>query len=58
MLKDLRLAMEVAREAEVATPLGAQAAQIYGMLDLAGMGDLDFSSVIRFLAGSGRPKDA
>ena len=56
MLKDLRLAMEVARDAEVATPLGAQAAQIYGMVDLAGMADLDFSSVIRFLAGSGRPE--
>ena len=55
MLKDLRLAMEVAQEAKVATPLGAQAAQIYGMLDLAGMGDLDFSAVIRFLAGEGRP---
>ncbi len=56
MLKDLRLAMEVARDAEVATPLGAQAAQIYGMVDLAGMADLDFSSVIRFLAGTGRPE--
>ena len=56
MLKDLRLAMEVAREAEVATPLGAQAAQIYGLLDLAGMSDLDFSAVIRFLAGRGRPE--
>ena len=56
MLKDLRLAMEVAREREVATPLGAQAAQIYGLLDLAGMSDLDFSAVIRFLAGRGRPE--
>lgn len=55
MLKDLRLAMDVAREAEVATPLGAQAAQVYGMMDLAGMNDLDFSAVIRFLAGRGRP---
>ena len=58
MLKDLRLAMEVAREREVATPLGAQAAQIYGLLDLAGMSDLDFSAVIRFLAGRGRPETA
>ncbi len=58
MLKDLRLAMEVARDAEVATPLGAQAAQVYGMLDLAGMADLDFSAVIRFLAGTGRPDEA
>ncbi len=57
MLKDLRLAMEVAQSAGVSTPLGAQAAQIYGMLDVAGMADLDFSSVIRFLAGTGRPAE-
>ena len=57
MLKDLRLAMEVAQEAGVATPLGAQATQIYGMLENAGMADLDFSAVIRFLAGVGRPED-
>ncbi len=56
MLKDLRLAMEVAQEAQVATPLGAQATQIYGMMDLAGMNDLDFSAVIRFLSGRGRPR--
>ena len=58
MLKDLHLAMDAAQGAGVATPLGAQAAQIYGMMDLAGMTDLDFSAVIRFLAGRGRPKDA
>jgi len=55
MLKDLRLAMDVAREAGVATPLGANAAQIYGMMERVGMADLDFSAVIRFLAGEGRP---
>ena len=58
MLKDLHLAMDAAQGAGVATPLGAQAAQIYGMMDLTGMTDLDFSAVIRFLAGRGRPKDA
>ena len=58
MLKDLHLAMDAAQGAGVATPLGAQATQIYGMMDLAGMTDLDFSAVIRFLAGCGRPKDA
>ena len=57
MLKDLHLAMDAAQGAGVATPLGAQAAQLYGMMDLAGMTDLDFSAVIRFLAGRGRPKD-
>lgn len=34
----------------------SEAAQIYGLLDLAGMSDLDFSAVIRFLAGRGRPE--
>ena len=58
MLKDLHLAMDAAQGAGVATPLGAQAAQVYGMMDLAGMTDLDFSAVIRFLAGHGRPEDA
>ena len=57
MLKDLRLAMDSAQGTGVATPLGAQAAQIYAMMDLAGMTDLDFSAVIRFLAGRGRPQD-
>ena len=56
MLKDLRLATDAARGAGVATPLGAQAAEIYGMMDLAGMSDLDFSAVIRYLAGRGRPR--
>lgn len=55
MLKDLSLAMEATRESSVATPLGAQAAQVYAMMDLAGMGHLDFSSAIRFLAGRGPP---
>lgn len=57
MLKDLALAMDAARQAGVVTPLGAQAAQVYAMMDIAGMGDLDFSSAIRFLAGQGRPDD-
>ncbi len=57
MLKDLVLAMDAARQAGVATPLGAQAAQVYAMMDVAGMGDLDFSSAIRFLAGQGRPDE-
>ena len=58
VLKDLRLAMDAAQGAGAATPLGAQAAQVYGMMDLAGMTDLDFSTAIRFLAGRGRPEGA
>jgi 3-hydroxyisobutyrate dehydrogenase len=51
MLKDLRIAMEAGRGVEAITPLGAQAAQIYAMMDAAGQGGLDFSGVIRFLEG-------
>ena len=52
MLKDLRIAMEAARTAGAATPLGAHATQIYTMMDLAGQSGLDFSGVIRFLNGA------
>ena len=51
MLKDLRIAMEAARVSGAPTPLGAHAAQIYTMMDLAGQSGLDFSGVIRFLNG-------
>jgi 3-hydroxyisobutyrate dehydrogenase len=51
MLKDLRIAMEAARGVEAVTPMGAQAAQIYAMMNAAGQGGLDFSGVIRFLEG-------
>ena len=52
MLKDLRIAMDAARTAGAATPLGAHATQIYTMMDLAGQSGLDFSGVIRFLNGA------
>lgn len=51
MLKDLRIAMEAAQGAGAVTPLGAHATQIYGMMDLAGQADRDFSAVIEFLKG-------
>ncbi|MEM8959534.1 MAG: 3-hydroxyisobutyrate dehydrogenase [Pseudomonadota bacterium] len=51
MLKDLRIAMEAAQGAGAATPLGAHATQIYGMMDLAGLAERDFSGVIEFLNG-------
>ena len=37
MLKDLRLAQEAALRSGAATPLGAQAAQLYGLFESAGM---------------------
>ncbi len=51
MLKDLRLAMEAAQAEGVATPLGAQAAQLYALMSLAGQGDRDFSAIIRLIRG-------
>lgn len=51
MLKDLRIAMEAAQAAGAVTPMGAQATQIYALMDAAGRGGEDFSGVIRLLAG-------
>jgi 3-hydroxyisobutyrate dehydrogenase len=51
MLKDLRLAQEAAITSGAATPMGAAAAQIYGLFAAAGHGGDDFSGIIRFLRG-------
>jgi 3-hydroxyisobutyrate dehydrogenase len=51
MLKDLRLAQEAAITSGAATPMGAAAAQIYGLFAAAGHGGDDFSGIIRFLTG-------
>ena len=51
MLKDLRLAQAAALAAGAATPLGAEAAQIYGLFDGLGHGGEDFSAIIRMLRG-------
>ena len=52
MLKDLRLAQEAAITAGVATPLGAQAAALYGLYSGAGHGATDFSGIIRLVRGA------
>jgi len=52
MLKDLRLAQEAARVAGANTPLGAEAAALYGLYAAHGHGALDFSGIINFLRGS------
>lgn len=51
MLKDLMLAMEAARTADAQTPLGAQAAEIYQRFVDMGGDRLDFSGVIKMIAG-------
>ena len=52
MLKDLRLAQDAARSAGATTPLGAEAAALYGLYVGHGFGGRDFSGIIRFLRGS------
>jgi 3-hydroxyisobutyrate dehydrogenase len=51
MLKDLRLAQEAANAAGAATPLGAEAAQIYALFNGAGHAEDDFSGVIALVRG-------
>ncbi len=51
MLKDLKLAQNAAQDAGAATPLGAEAAALYGLFDAAGQGDVDFSGIINFIRG-------
>src|SRR5215831_15925173 len=52
MLKDLRLAQEAARAAGATTPLGAEAAALFGLFVAHGNAGLDFSGIIKFLRGS------
>ena len=52
MLKDLRLAQEAALAAGAPTPLGAEAAQLYGLSQAAGRGGEDYSGIINFLRGN------
>ena len=49
MLKDLRLAQEAAGSVGALTPLGAAAAQLYGLFVAEGHGGDDFSGFINFL---------
>ena len=51
MLKDLKLAMEAARGADAAVPIGALAAQLYQMLVNGGGGGRDFSAIMEMIAG-------
>src|SRR4051812_42086445 len=53
MLKDLRLAQDAALATGAVTPLGAEAAQIYGLFDGSGHAEDDFSGIINFVRGLG-----
>jgi 3-hydroxyisobutyrate dehydrogenase len=52
MLKDLKLAQDAARAANAVTPLGAEAAALYGVYVGQGNASFDFSGIIRFLRGN------
>lgn len=51
MLKDLKLSQAAAQASGAATPLGAEAAQLYSLFATKGHGGLDFSAIIRMLRG-------
>ena len=53
MLKDLKLAQEAAAASGATTPLGAAAAQLYGMHNAWGEGAADFSAIIHLIRGKG-----
>lgn len=52
MLKDLRLAQDAARASGATTPLGAEAASLYGLYVGQGEGARDFSGIVKFLRGA------
>ena len=51
MLKDLKLAQEAAQSVGAATPMGANAAQLFALFNAAGHEGDDFSGIINFLRG-------
>jgi len=51
MLKDLKLAQEAAAAAGATTPLGAAAAQLFGLHNAWGEGSTDFSGIIHLIRG-------
>lgn len=51
MLKDLRLAQQVAQQLNVATPLGSEATSLYTQLCDNGKAQLDFSAIVKLLEG-------
>jgi 3-hydroxyisobutyrate dehydrogenase len=53
MLKDLLLSQQAAQDAEVTTPLGEQTTRLYQNLIDQGLGHLDFSAIIKLIAGHG-----
>lgn len=53
MLKDLKLAMAAAQDADATVPMGAAAEALYQAFANSGGGGLDFSAIITMLEGAG-----
>ncbi len=51
MLKDLLLSQNAAQSTGVSTPLGAEATALYSLFVNQGFGDMDFSGIIKMIAG-------
>jgi 3-hydroxyisobutyrate dehydrogenase len=51
MAKDLRLAQDAASSVDAATPLGSEARNLYALFKGKGHGELDFSAIIKMIAG-------
>jgi 3-hydroxyisobutyrate dehydrogenase len=54
MLKDLKLAMDAARQASAFTPMGAEAEELYQRFVDSGSGNKDFSGIIKMIDDSGQ----
>jgi 3-hydroxyisobutyrate dehydrogenase len=52
MAKDLRLAQNAAQSVDAPTPMGAQARSLFALFANRGHGGLDFSAIIRMIAGN------
>jgi len=51
MLKDLKLSQQAAQNAGAATPMGAEALQLYALMAAKGKAGMDFSGIIEMLRG-------
>lgn len=54
MVKDLKLAQEAASASGANTPMGALAAQLYGIFNAAGEANTDFSGIINMIRGKAK----
>jgi len=54
MVKDLKLSQEAAAASGANTPMGALAAQLYGLFNASGEGNTDFSGIINMIRGKAK----